>query len=188
MRVLMTCVFLWITCSLLQAETITLSTYYPAPQGAYNNMRIQSSWCAGEPCFITGSTTRNASLTLHGTATITSANATTNALTITGRVLASAFFHNSDQRLKENIIPVDHALEKVLALEGVYYTLKEKPDQRKLGLIAQQIEPILPEVVTTDAQGIKSIAYAEIIGVLIEAIKEQQQQIDALKAQLHYEK
>lgn len=232
--ILLSC-FLLLT-SFVFAETITLSTYYPAPQGSYNQMKIKDTWCAGTPCFTPTSTALDATFTLHGQATfngattfngeatfnkktsfneeivfkktlsvdalakfnknveikdkltITALNTTSTALKATGRIEANAFFHTSDQRLKEHIVPIDKALEKTLALEGVSYNWKENPNQKKIGLIAQQVEKILPEVVITNEQGFKSIAYAEIIGLLVEAIKEQQKQIDFLTKQLNYEK
>ena len=59
-----------------------------------------------------------------------------------------------------------------------------KPQQTHVGLIAQEVEHVLPEVVITDHAGYKSVAYANIVGVLVEAIKEQQAQIDDLSARL----
>jgi hypothetical protein len=88
----------------------------------------------------------------------------------------------SDVKLKENVITVDNAVEKVLAMRGVFYNRKDIEDKsRKVGVIAQEVQEILPEVVTTSEDGTLGVAYGNIVGVLIEAIKEQQQQIDELK-------
>ena len=88
----------------------------------------------------------------------------------------------SDARLKENIITVDNAVEKITAMRGVFYNRIDTEDKsRKVGVIAQEIQEILPEVVTTSDDGTLGVAYGNIVGVLIEAIKEQQQQIDELK-------
>ena len=89
----------------------------------------------------------------------------------------------SDRRKKENIVTIDNALEKVRNLRGVYYDKIDEPEKgRRTGVIAQEIEEVLPEVVTyaedTDEYG---VSYGNIVGVLIEAIKEQQTQIDELK-------
>jgi len=88
----------------------------------------------------------------------------------------------SDKRAKENIVTVDGAIEKVNKLRGVYYTLKEGDDKsRKVGVIAQEILQVLPEVVTYDNDNDKyGVDYGKITGLLIEAIKDQQKQIDKL--------
>ena len=98
-------------------------------------------------------------------------------LTAAGDVVAY-----SDARLKENIITIDNAVEKVTAMRGVFFNKKEdETKSRRSGVIAQEIQEILPEVVTTSADGTLGVAYGNIVGVLIEAIKEQQKQIDELK-------
>ncbi len=81
----------------------------------------------------------------------------------------------SDQRLKEEIKPLESALDKVLALEGVSFVMKGDENKRvEIGVIAQQVEPIIPEVVHTaqNEQKTKSVNYIGFIGYLIEAIKE----------------
>lgn len=95
----------------------------------------------------------------------------------------------SDVRFKENIVSVDAALKKVLTLQGVSFDWKRSefkdknfPEGRHYGVIAQEIEKVLPEVVNTAADGTKAVAYTEIIPVLIEAIKEQQALITQQKA------
>ena len=89
----------------------------------------------------------------------------------------------SDRRKKENIVTIDSALDKVNKLRGVYYNrIDDESKRRQVGVIAQEIQEILPEVVTyaedIDEYG---VAYGNITGVLIEAIKEQQTQIEELK-------
>lgn len=92
---------------------------------------------------------------------------------------------NSDERLKENIETIDNALEMVSNMRGVYFDMKSNPGVRKVGLIAQEVEAVLPEVVKTDSEGeqIKSVAYANIVGLLIEAVKELKDEVDELKNQ-----
>jgi hypothetical protein len=88
----------------------------------------------------------------------------------------------SDARVKENVNTITDALTKVTSLRGVSYTRNDSEDKsEKVGVIAQEVLPILPEVVQQDDKGNYSVAYGNIVGVLIEAIKEQQQQIDELK-------
>ncbi len=90
----------------------------------------------------------------------------------------------SDERAKKNVVTIEDALQKVMQLRGVYFDWKDK-DKRGLGVIAQETLRVLPEVVNY-AEDIDqySVAYGNIVGVLIEAIKEQQRQIDELKKKL----
>jgi hypothetical protein len=91
----------------------------------------------------------------------------------------------SDERLKDNIKPIENALSDVCRLEGVSFNWKDT-GTKATGFIAQQVEPILPDLVNTNEDdGIKSVNYIGLIGHLVEAIKEQQVQIDELKAQLN---
>jgi hypothetical protein len=83
----------------------------------------------------------------------------------------------SDERLKSDIKTVDSALDKVNALRGVTFM---KNGKRSLGVIAQEVEKVLPEVVIDGAE-YKSVAYGNIVGVLIEAIKEQDLKIERLE-------
>jgi hypothetical protein len=94
----------------------------------------------------------------------------------------------SDAKLKENVETVTSALDKTLSLRGVYYTLiRDETKTRKMGVIAQEVQKVVPEVVMLhqdkeDTEGTLSVDYGNITALLIEAIKEQQKQIDELKA------
>jgi hypothetical protein len=91
----------------------------------------------------------------------------------------------SDERLKDNIEPIENALSDVCKLEGVSFNWKDT-GTKATGFIAQQVEPILPDLVSTsEDDGIKSVNYIGLIGHLVEAIKEQQAQIDALTEKLN---
>ena len=91
----------------------------------------------------------------------------------------------SDARVKENIKTIDNALDKVLSLRGVEYNRTDSKDKsKKVGVIAQEIKEVLPEVVFEQEDGMLGVSYGNIVGVLIEAIKEQQKQIEELKAKL----
>ena len=98
--------------------------------------------------------------------------------TATGNVTAY-----SDITLKKNIEEISNALDKVLNLRGVTYNrIDIENEPRQTGVVAQEVEEVLPEVVNTDEEtGIKSVAYGNMVGLLIEAIKEQQQEINNLK-------
>jgi hypothetical protein len=92
----------------------------------------------------------------------------------------------SDRRKKTDIITIDNAVEKVSQMRGVYYTkIGDEAGGRKTGVIAQEINEVLPEVVTY-AQDVDEygVSYGNIAGVLIEAIKEQQKQIADLKEEI----
>ena len=100
--------------------------------------------------------------------------------------LQKVLTQNSDIRLKENIVTLESCLDKVKSLRGVYFTRKDTPGKRQIGFIAQEVEQILPEVVLEDMtkEKIKSIAYQNVVPVLVEAIKEQQTMITTLQNQV----
>ena len=88
----------------------------------------------------------------------------------------------SDARVKDNVETITDALTKVKSLRGVSYTRNDSEDKStKIGIIAQEVLKVLPEVVQQDDEGNYSVAYGNMVGLLIEAIKEQQQQIEELK-------
>lgn len=99
-------------------------------------------------------------------------------LTVGGTARADDFIATSDVRTKNSIVTVDSALDKVMKMRGVFFERNDEPGERRVGVIAQEIEEILPEVVHTDKDGMKSVSYGSIIGLLIEAIKEQQEIIE----------
>ncbi len=88
-----------------------------------------------------------------------------------------------DERIKTNIKTIKNALDKTLLLRGVEYNdFRIEPDRKRIGLIAQEVEIIIPEVVGEGKiDKTKNISYGPIVGLLIEAIKEQQKQINKLK-------
>ena len=134
------------------------------PVSAPTNVQFQSSGSSGGTfTFCTGN---DVQLTINGSG-ITSA----------GDVTAY-----SDKRVKENIITIDNALNKVLSLRGVTYNRIDSEDKsQKIGVIAQEIKEVLPQVVQEQEDGMLAVSYGNITAVLIEAIKEQQTQIEELK-------
>ena len=112
--------------------------------------------------------------------------AVTGAITATGDVTA---FSTSDKSLKQNIINIDSSLDKVSQLNGVYYNWtqealeknKHLDDKKEVGVIAQDVEKVLPEIVATRKDGTKAVKYERLCAVLIEAVKELQEQIKDLK-------
>ena len=100
-----------------------------------------------------------------------------------GTVTASSFVYSSDKSLKTSIQQIPNALEKLKQLNGVSFNWKSS-GEKSIGLIAQDVEKVYPEIVSTGENGLKAVDYAKLVAVLIEAVKEQQKQIDELKAQL----
>ena len=102
-------------------------------------------------------------------------------------VIAYSTSTNSDRTLKENINPIPYGLEEVLKMNPVEYDWKEKRNKaHDIGVIAQEIEKIIPEVVQENKdlnsdKMIKSVDYGKMVAVLIKAVQEQQVQIDELK-------
>ncbi len=98
---------------------------------------------------------------------------------------------SSDRRLKENVEPIDGALDKVNALSGVSFNMIATPEKREIGLIAQDVEPVVPEVMqeyeTTDGEGniigpYLSLDYPKLTALLIEALKELTARVVQLEA------
>ena len=105
----------------------------------------------------------------------------TGLLTANGGVNASVVQTTSDARLKENVETLNNAVNTVSLLRGVSFTRNGK---KEIGLIAQEVEAILPEVVGETSDGFKTVGYQNIVGLLIEAIKEQQKVINSLNDRL----
>jgi hypothetical protein len=104
--------------------------------------------------------------------------ATTSAFRVTGDVIA---YYSSDRELKNNLSPITGALEKVKAIGGYSFDWNEKQDVYKghdVGVIAQEIEEVLPEIVTTRDNGYKAVKYEKLVPLLIEALKELNQKVE----------
>ena len=144
------------------------SYYYPAsnPNGYTTNVGDITGVTAGN-----GLTGGGAS----GSVTISMSGSYTGNFTASGDVTAF-----SDERLKSNVKTIDSALEKVQNLRGVTF---DKDGREGLGVIAQDVQAVIPQVVIENEEYL-SVAYGNMVGLLIEAIKEQQVQIEELKAKL----
>jgi hypothetical protein len=108
------------------------------------------------------------------------------ALQVGGDVVAYA---SSDERLKDNIQNIENPIEKVQSLKGVTWDWNDNADEVQqslpnVGVIAQDVEKVLPQLVTDRDNGFKGVDYAKLTGLLIEAVKDQQKQIDELKSKL----
>ena len=104
-------------------------------------------------------------------------------LYLSGTANAANFNTTSDATLKTNVETLSGSLDAVKSLRGVSFDWLENGGS-EIGVIAQEVEAVLPDVVSTNDEGIKSVKYGNMVAVLIEAIKEQQAQIDELKAKL----
>ncbi len=102
-------------------------------------------------------------------------------LHVYGRIKTSGITESSDERLKENINDLTESLEKVLQLRGVTYNWKDKKEfssATQIGLIAQEVRNIIPELVDQDQEGFYSVQYSHLVPLLVEAIKELNALID----------
>ncbi|MCK4664469.1 MAG: tail fiber domain-containing protein [Bacteroidales bacterium] len=135
--------------------------------GRWNNIAgSTTAWTGTDPLFVVGNgestSIRNNALTLYKDGDMT---------------IAGALTQNSDKRLKENIVNMENVLPNVLNINPVYFEFKNKkthPSGRHIGFIAQEIEPLFPELIKKDSKGFLSIEYSNMTAVLLQAIKEQQ--------------
>jgi hypothetical protein len=117
----------------------------------------------------------------------TAASGTSGEIRATNNVTA---YYSSDKRLKDNVQTIENALNKVSQIRGVEFdwnNLQEPEDgyfvrKHDIGVIAQEVEKVLPEVVGTREDGIKAVKYDRLVPLLIEAIKELKAEIDNLKS------
>jgi len=118
------------------------------------------------------------------------ADAVSSSTSTVGQVKANAFLYSSDRKLKRNIYSLEQAIDKVTQLRGVtyYWSDPSAGKEQQIGLIAQEVEAVYPQLVRTGSDGLKSVQYGNLVAVLIEAVKQlnsqieqQQDQIDQLK-------
>jgi hypothetical protein len=114
-------------------------------------------------------------------------------LQVTGDIIANSIAGSSDARFKTNISPITNSLQKVLALRGVHFNWNTTAfpermfsDKKTIGFIAQEVEKVVPEIVQTEntPEHYKSVHYDKVVALLVEAIKEQQKQINQLQKQV----
>lgn len=108
-----------------------------------------------------------------------------------GSVRSNGFALSSDSRFKTNVQTFDNALGAVLNLRGVTFDWNQKawpgrgfPGGPQVGFIAQEVESVLPQLVSTDANGYKAVEYANVVPITVEAIKAQQKEIDEKDARI----
>ena len=98
-------------------------------------------------------------------------------------------YGTSDSRFKDNLVKIDRPLDKINKLSGYYFNWNNKQDIydvgiKDIGIVAQEVEEVIPEIVETRENGYKAVKYEKIVALLIEGIKEQQQTIEKLEDRL----
>ena len=139
--------------------------------------------------YFTGNITTGDKLMSSGHAGINSGGySTTYALHVNGSAYTTGSWVGSDIKLKKNIGIINNPLSKAMQLKGISYDWKtdeyqdrEFSDDRQYGFIAQEVEKIFPDMVKTDENGEKAVAYYQLIPVLLEALKQQQKAIEELQ-------
>jgi len=145
---------------------------------AGNNLRISfgpsGNW-ASNPAFLNLAPDGNLGVGI---------NTPSQRLHVNGAVLADNYFLTSDARLKDDVRTLDGSLEKLRALRGVSFVwnrerMPEAEEERQLGFLAQEVREILPELVREDESGRLSVGYAQVVPLLVEAIREQGEDLGA---------
>ncbi|MCK4699312.1 MAG: tail fiber domain-containing protein, partial [Bacteroidales bacterium] len=146
-----------------------------------NKLYIDNSWSTADEALIYGDFFLD-SLSFNADVNITYD------LDVGGDVTATGFIEPSDIRWKTNIAAYENAMDKLMQIRGVNFEWKSKenghwkfPDGNQLGVIAQEVEKVVPELVKTNEEGYKLVDYTKLSVVLIEAVKEQQHMIDKLE-------
>jgi hypothetical protein len=172
---------------------------FTAGSGAYNSstgvitIPTNTNQLTNGAGFITGYTETSTLANVTARGATTTAALSTGALTVTGNITATgevtAYF--SDVNLKKDIVEIAGALDKVEAIRGVHYRPNETAlglgieDKAEVGVIAQEIEAVLPELVVASAlEGYKTVKYDKLTALLIEAVKELSAKVKTLEAQV----
>jgi hypothetical protein len=170
---------------------------FTAGSGAYNSttgvitIPTNNNQLTNGAGYITGYTETDTLASVTARGATTSAGLTTGALTVNGNITATGEItaYYSDARLKTNVNKIDSALDKVMAINGYTYDSSELAQSLglpkhmdQIGLMADEVEAVLPELVTQSAiEGYKTIRYDKVVSVLVNAIKEQQAMIEELR-------
>jgi hypothetical protein len=170
--------------TVLQSGNVGIGTTTPATRLEVTDEIFSSGSVAGYKFSdrVLGPTKAWSWFASNGSASLWEQSSNQNKLTIFANgnaTLAGTLTQNSDERLKQNIQHLNNPLEKLTALSGYTYRWKDagRGSEEQIGLLAQEVEKQFPQLVRTDENGTKSVAYQNLVPVLIEAIKQQQQTI-----------
>ncbi len=183
----------------LEGTALTSETALKAQQDQ-NGVNIATNYAKlANPTFVgtvtaptfSGNLTGNVTGNLSGTATkatqdangatIASTYAKLSGATFTNWIYATGFKVNSDLNLKENLVEIKDALEKCKTLKGYTYNFKDTPNARHSGLIAQDIQKVLPESVSENGEKLV-VDYNGVVALLVEAVKELSTKVENLEA------
>jgi len=181
----------------------TITTLGTITTGTWTGTAIASANLDTDTAHLTETQTFSGAKTFSTAVTISDSTAstskTTGALKVTGGVGVSGDMYvggdvvayaSSDIRFKENIVPIENALDKISKISGNTYDWKAENkaehghEGNDVGVIAQEIEAVLPQLVQTRENGFKAVKYDKLVALLIEGIKEQQTQIEKLRMDL----
>ena len=178
------------------ADTVTGLTSISATTGSFVLQLFESSSTiihSGSNVFgdestdnqqFTGSILQSGSITTNGIGVGTAPSGVVGAILATNDIVA---FASSDERLKENVVSIENAVEKVEAIGGYTYNwipmegVHVYGDMKDVGVIAQEIEKVLPELVSDRENGYKAVKYDKLTAVLIEAVKELSERVKTLE-------
>lgn len=185
---------------------ISANTQFSANTVTFNNVVVDGQLTYGSNSEIVGDQTFSSNVTFSGSEVVFSANATfsggfsvgggggitvesidVNAITANtvtaNTVTAEDFNSTSDIKLKENILPITNSISTINLINPVSFDWKET-GKKSYGVIAQELEEVLPELVKEREDGTKTVSYQALIGFLISAIKEQHEEIQHIKSML----
>lgn len=149
-------------------NTLT-TTNLSATAGSFTTASVSSTSTFG------GTLTANGAVQINNTLNTTGNIACSANITASGNVTAF-----SDERLKMNVKPISAALHRIKQLRGVQYD-RTDTGRFEIGVIAQEVENVFPEVVLTHEDGMKSVAYGNLVGALIEAVRELEERVRELE-------
>jgi hypothetical protein len=165
------------------AGTITAAAITGSASSSLQNLNVPGTLTAGtfNPTNVNASGTVNAAGGF-----VTGGNVSCGTLRAAGDVIAYA---SSDSRLKDNVQVISNALGALEHISGYEFTFNDKADQAlagktAYGVIAQEVEASLPHAVVSRKDGFKGVSYDQLVGVLLQAVKELKAQVDKLKAEV----
>lgn len=176
----------------LQNGNVGIGSNFPSDRLVLNNatggttMSLQADGIEKGYVQLSGNNIRLGTFNSNGTGNVVLRSNGTDQFTLFpsgNATLQGTLTQSSDARFKQNIRPIENALDKIRQLNGYEYNWKpelKKDSALQIGLIAQNVETVFPQLVSTDSEGMKSVAYQNLVAVLIEGMKEQQQQIATL--------